>query len=817
MTRRSSLAPLARRLRRALVSRGCIVIAGCVLGATSATTVGAQPLASELTSCESPSASSPTASQRAWLCRGEDSLLEVSSTRASDADVELDDAAGGDLPDAPARRDVLTTSIDASTPLPQLYAARRRGGLDGERRALRSLAVRVPLLADRFLLELATLELERGTPECGLFDAPRQSPHREIAARAAVGRVRCLLETGARHADEELATLERTYPALPDGVALELARGHAREVGGAFDEAIAIYRRIDLLHPEEAASATARTRLEALAVDHTVPALTPRQAVERAARVVRRGTLEQAHDAIESIVSLELTGELDAERTTLRVSQLRNEGRLAEARTLEATLPTTTTSASAAVATSEHPDRALTVLGLRRAVSRTRTPEGIVETSRIVTRGISNGRLASASQVAAQGGLVAELDAIIADAATRRGLACRTRSEIAIVASGTATDRGLVTLLEPCRETRDVRGVYLLARALERAGDADEARATYLLAHDLDATSLPFYALWSETRLAALGHPFVSPEVATAPSDDAPFDDDAAARSLEMLAVEHGSAFPWLARAAAALRLRDHRVSADELAEVYHAWNAAERGAGRRAGLEAVYRGRQLAGRAQPIALSTRRARRDLDLHARAEIGRIALGVGDAGIALRFGSLDRDARPRPYEELVVAAAERHHIDPNLLFAVMRVESVYDPRVVSYAGAVGLLQIMPTTGDRIAARLGRTDFGTDDLLDPATNIEFSAWYLHSLIERFDGRVPLAIAAYNGGPHNVRRWMAAHASAMPLDAFLERIPFDQTHRYVRRVLTHYAAYRREAGLALPDLDPTLPPIHADRVAF
>ena len=79
------------------------------------------------------------------------------------------------------------------------------------------------------------------------------------------------------------------------------------------------------------------------------------------------------------------------------------------------------------------------------------------------------------------------------------------------------------------------------------------------------------------------------------------------------------------------------------------------------------------------------------------------------------------------------------------------------------------------------------------------------------------MPLAIASYNGGPHNVRLWMEAHGGRLPLDAFLERIPFEQTHRYVRRVLVHYAAYRQDAGLEMIPLPMTLPGSRVDPVAF
>ena len=148
---------------------------------------------------------------------------------------------------------------------------------------------------------------------------------------------------------------------------------------------------------------------------------------------------------------------------------------------------------------------------------------------------------------------------------------------------------------------------------------------------------------------------------------------------------------------------------------------------------------------------------------------------------------------------------------------MRTESVYQKRIVSYAGAVGLMQIMPRTGQLIAHAIGHSDFTPADLLDPRTNLEFAAWYLASLIRRFDGHLPLAIAAYNGGPHNVRRWMQDHSENIPLDALLERIPFTQTHRYVRKVLVNYEAYRSQQGLEMQQLSASLPRAKTDPLAF
>jgi soluble lytic murein transglycosylase len=224
--------------------------------------------------------------------------------------------------------------------------------------------------------------------------------------------------------------------------------------------------------------------------------------------------------------------------------------------------------------------------------------------------------------------------------------------------------------------------------------------------------------------------------------------------------------------------------------------------------VESVYRGDKR--RRQGVTWKARQRRRALDAESRKIIIEVARQLGEAGVALGFEDWEERIaqRPRPYREEVARAARKHGLDPNLLYAVMRVESVYQHRIVSYAGAVGLMQIMPRTGRLIADRLGRDDFTTEDLLDPATNIEFAAWYLSSLIARFDGRLPLAIASYNGGPHNVRRWLRDHPAEMPLDTFLEHIPFSQTHRYVRRVLTHYAAYRAQKGLPMQRLSTVLP---------
>jgi soluble lytic murein transglycosylase-like protein len=288
-------------------------------------------------------------------------------------------------------------------------------------------------------------------------------------------------------------------------------------------------------------------------------------------------------------------------------------------------------------------------------------------------------------------------------------------------------------------------------------------------------------------------------------------------RSLKLLrplAEQHGEAYPWLGRACELIELERFSDASDEISEAYMAWRDASGASRMRSGLVSLLTGNVPAHKALTPAL--RRARIALDLDARTALGQVAMWLGDPGIAFRVGSAS-EREPQVYAQIVEAAAAKHGLDPNLLFAVMRVESVFNRRILSNAGAVGLMQIMPHTGQRIAFRLGIDDFDPMQLLSPERNLEFSAWYLASLLRRFDGRLPLAIASYNGGPHNVRLWMRNNPADMPLDAFLERIPFKETHRYVRRVLSFYALYRAQKALPVAPLSVELPRLTPDEVAF
>ena len=151
--------------------------------------------------------------------------------------------------------------------------------------------------------------------------------------------------------------------------------------------------------------------------------------------------------------------------------------------------------------------------------------------------------------------------------------------------------------------------------------------------------------------------------------------------------------------------------------------------------------------------------------------------------------------PTPYEDLVQAAAQRENLAPTLLFAVMRQESAFDPGAGSPAGACGLLQLIAPTARKIAEQF-HEPFNDASLLVPDTNVRYGAHYLAQLSGYFGGNAALIAAAYNAGPDAVFRWLSA-PEKIGMDAFVARIPFDETRSYVERVLGNLARYQYLTG--------------------
>ncbi|MEI9938085.1 MAG: transglycosylase SLT domain-containing protein [Pseudomonadota bacterium] len=151
--------------------------------------------------------------------------------------------------------------------------------------------------------------------------------------------------------------------------------------------------------------------------------------------------------------------------------------------------------------------------------------------------------------------------------------------------------------------------------------------------------------------------------------------------------------------------------------------------------------------------------------------------------------------PTPYQDIVQASAARESLSPALLFAVMRQESVFDPNAGSTAGACGLLQLIAPTARRVADQM-HEPFTEALLLSPDSNIRYGAHYLAQLSGYFDGNLALVAAAYNAGPEAVFRWLSA-PEKIGIDAFVARIPFDETRTYVERVLGNLARYQYLSG--------------------
>src|SRR5680860_242697 len=121
--------------------------------------------------------------------------------------------------------------------------------------------------------------------------------------------------------------------------------------------------------------------------------------------------------------------------------------------------------------------------------------------------------------------------------------------------------------------------------------------------------------------------------------------------------------------------------------------------------------------------------------------------------------------PIKHVDMISRSASQNGLDPALVAAVIYEESSFEEAISSNAGAVGLMQLMPSTATWIASKTGGVDFLVADLKDPAINIAYGCWYLRYLTERY-GSLDLALAAYNGGTENVDKWLA-DASAQGRD--------------------------------------------------
>jgi soluble lytic murein transglycosylase len=296
------------------------------------------------------------------------------------------------------------------------------------------------------------------------------------------------------------------------------------------------------------------------------------------------------------------------------------------------------------------------------------------------------------------------------------------------------------------RSVREAR--YWLARAMEEQGDSDGAEE--LLRELASKRHNDYYALLASERLVGgswlsrLGRGYRSAGVAETQTIEASLADSAGQTAAALLALGE-----WrYARAELERALARRRRSPNELV----AW------------------ARELEVWGFP----------DLTLRAGVWLGERAAG-------------EPYAFPRGFVNSVDNESSAHGIDGYLVLAIIRQESLFRADAESRAGARGLMQIIPDTGNEIATATGWPDFNPTILYQPAVNLHFGAHYLERQIDRFEGFIPAVLAAYNGGPHNVEVWWWYPERTLDPELWIDRIPFRETRNYVKQVIVHYALYR------------------------
>ena len=185
----------------------------------------------------------------------------------------------------------------------------------------------------------------------------------------------------------------------------------------------------------------------------------------------------------------------------------------------------------------------------------------------------------------------------------------------------------------------------------------------------------------------------------------------------------------------------------------------------------------------------------------------LRLGLPDTAVfvARRMG---RDGLLLPDAGWPLAAEPpEQQVDPAVALGIIRQESSFDIGAVSPSGARGLMQLMPFTAQAVAKQVGVATSLVSLTSDPSHNMRLGTAYLRQMLDRFDGSLPLAAAAYNAGPHRVDQWLSENGDPRvgPIDMldWIELIPFGETRNYVQRVLENVVIYRVRRGETTPTL--------------
>ncbi len=168
------------------------------------------------------------------------------------------------------------------------------------------------------------------------------------------------------------------------------------------------------------------------------------------------------------------------------------------------------------------------------------------------------------------------------------------------------------------------------------------------------------------------------------------------------------------------------------------------------------------------------------------------LGLSALGIYSAIYVINDYYYPLHYDDYIIEHAETYGLPPELVASVINVESSFDANAVSNSGAIGLMQIMPTTGEEIAKKLEYESFSKDDLFHEYTNIRIGCYYLKYLIDYFNGDLRNALASYNAGMSNVNSWLGSDKYSED-GKHLKDTPYKETNEYIERVYKNLQKYK------------------------
>ena len=622
-----------------------------------------------------------------------------------------------------------------------------QGSFDAARPLFRMLLDDYPALADYHLAYLAALEERTGHPREALGLDERllaAHPGSVWAPAAAVRRVRSALALGdprAAELGEEATAVAESDPAARVGA---LAVRAAILAPSRPHEAYETYQAVRRSGGSEAAAA--REACRALAAEHPELLRDPTLALAEGRLLASEGRLDAAVERLETAASTGIaTDRAEALRALARAYQQmgRLEDAIATYRRAAAAEPKATGMARFDLASLLwNRDRDDEARPLFVELAGETPPHPKQDNARYALGRIAehDGRLGEATQHyqrLAASGHDAEL---MREARWRLAWIPYQQGELQAAADAFAA---LDTGTSP---TDRAASLYWRGRVLARLGRSDESRSLYetVLSESPDG----YYADLAEQALGS----------------SAPPGEPATPLSPEATSPLAAHAYHWV-RSRELVALGMNRAAARELA--------------------ALARELPDGGAREPALLAA-----STEVEAYRSALKVAQRLGSD--VLPPSTVAAYQYPRAYWSGVTSAAAANRLDPLVVLALMRQESLFDADAVSSAAAYGLMQLLPSTATRVAGR----PIEPSALVDPTLNVELGTRYLRQLLDRYDGNLAKALGAYNGGEDAVAKW-ERRAPGAATDELVETISFRETRHYVKQVLANYRRYRRLYG--------------------